>query len=178
MGTPFLIRTAAEGDLPGIDAIYNEEILHGVATWDVEPWPPERRRAWFAEHEADPTQPVLVAVAGDEVVGFACLSRVSDKRGWRFTREDTVYVRGDWQGKGLGRALLTELLARARRLPIRLVVASIESTNERSLALHRSLGFQTIGEYRDAGFKFGRWRSTTYLGLDLGDPRDRGIPIE
>lgn len=172
-----IIRPATEADLAAIDAIYNAEILTGVATWDLEPWSPGRRRRWFAEHAADPTQPVLVADAGGAVVGFAYLSKLSDKGGWRFTREDTVYVHPDWQGKGVGRALLATLIERARQLPIRLVVASIESTNARSLALHRSLGFELIGEYRNAGYKFGAWRSTTYLGLDLGDPRERGAPF-
>jgi phosphinothricin acetyltransferase len=173
----YVIREANAEDLPGIDAIYNAEILTGVATWDLEPWSPERRRRWFEEHRTDPTQPVLVAEAAGEVVGFASLSKVSEKGGWRFTREDTVYVRTDWQGRGVGRALLEALIERARELPVRLIVASIESTNERSLALHRSLGFELIGEYRHAGFKFGAWRSTTYLGLDLGDPRERGAPF-
>lgn len=177
MEGPFTVRQASEEDLPGIDLIYNAEILAGVATWDLEPWSEERRRRWFAAHAADPTQPVLVAVADGEVVGFAALSSVSEKGGWRFTREDTVYVRPDCQGRGVGRALLGTLLEQARALPIRLVVASVESTNARSLALHRSFGFATIGEYRNAGFKFGAWRSTTYLGLDLGDPRDRAVRI-
>lgn len=177
MAEPYVIRAANESDLPGIDAIYNAEIVTGVATWDLEPWTAERRRRWFAEHANDPSQPVLVADVGGEVVGFAYLSKVSDKGGWRFTREDTVYVRPDWQGRGVGRALLHELIALARSLPVRLVVASIESSNVRSLALHHALGFQRIGEYRNAGYKFGAWRSTTYLGLDLGDPRERGVPL-
>lgn len=177
MGQPYRIRPARPADLPAIDAIYDAEILTGVATWDLEPWGPERRRRWFEEHAADPTQPVLVAECEGEVAGFAALSRVSEKGGWRFTREDTVYVRPERQRMGIGRALLGELIGAARRLPIRLIIASIESTNTRSLALHRSFGFETIGEYRNAGFKFGEWRSATYLALDLGDPRERGVPL-
>jgi phosphinothricin acetyltransferase len=169
------IRRAHEGDLPAILRIYNDEILAGTATWDEAPWTMARRREWFAGH--DDLTPVLVAEAANgDVAGFAYLSRMSDKAGWRFTREDTIYIAPAYRGRGVGRVLLEALLAEARRIGLRLIVASITSDNAASIALHRGCGFETVGTFRNAGFKFGRWMDTTYMQIDLGDPASRDQP--
>ena len=114
--------------------IYNEEILHGVATWDEAPWTMERRKAWFAGH--DESTPVLVAEVEGEFAGFAYLSMLSDKAGWRFSREDTIYLDPKFHGQGIGKILLVALLEEGRRIGVNLVVASITSSNAASLALH------------------------------------------
>jgi phosphinothricin acetyltransferase len=152
-------------DLPAILRIYNDAIRDGTATWDEEPWTMEQREAWFASH--DDASPVLVAECEGEVCGFAYLSLMSAKSGWRFTREDTIYIDPGFQGRRIGRLLLTALLDRARELDLRLIVASITWDNAASIALHRSLGFETMGTLHNAGFKFGKWLDTTYLQLDL-----------
>ncbi len=156
------IRFATEGDLPGILRIYNDAIVTGVATWDEEPWTMERRREWWAEHQADALTPVIVAEADGEVAGMAYLSRMSQKSGWRFTLEDTIYVDPAYHGRGVGRALLSQLLGLAGKQGTHVVVASITSSNEASIALHEALGFEYVGEIREAGWKFGRRHSTTY----------------
>ncbi len=163
------IRPAEERDLVEINRIYNREIEFGTATWDTEPWPMERRRAWWAGH-GDPLQPVLVAEVEGAFAGFAYLTVMSQKHGWRFTREDTIYIDEVHRGMGVGRALLGALLEAGRGLGGRLVVASITSTNEGSIRLHEQLGFQVKGIMRNAGYKFERWLDTTYLQLDLGEP--------
>jgi len=169
------IRRAREDDLPAIQRIYNDEILTGTATWDETPWTIERRREWFAGH--DDLSPVLIAEAANgDVAGFAYLSRMSDKSGWRFTREDTIYIDPACRGRGVGRVLLEALLEEARRIGLRLIVASITSENAASIALHRRCGFETVGTFRNAGFKFGRWLDTTDMQVDLGDPADRARP--
>jgi L-amino acid N-acyltransferase len=161
------IRRATPADLPTILRIYNDEIETGTATWDEEPWTMEQRIAWFAGHDAG--QPILVAeMANGDVAGFAYLTLMSTKSGWRFTREDTIYLDPGYRGRGIGRRLLTALLDEARALHIRLVVASITWDNAASIALHRNLGFETMGTMHNAGFKFGRWMDTTYMQLDLG----------
>ena len=165
VGTAVSIRTATEDDLAAILAIYNEAILTGVATWDEEPWTMAQRRAWWDAH--DETQPVLVAEVEGEVAGFAYLTKMSAKSGWRFTREDTIYVDERLQGRGIGRLLLSALLGRARELGLRLIVASITSENAASLAMHEKLGFSVVGTLHNAGFKFGRWLDTTEMQLDL-----------
>jgi len=162
------IRPAREGDLEAINRIYNLEILQGTATWDLAPWTLEERRAWFAGHDA--LTPVLVAEHDGEVAGFAYATLVSQKKGWRFTREDTIYVDERYRGRGVGDRLLGALLAALRGLGVRLVIASITSTNEASIRLHRKHGFEVMGEMRNAGHKFGEWHSTTYMQVDLGEP--------
>ena len=162
------IRPARFGDLAAINRIYNEEIRVGLATWDIEPWTMDQRTAWFAGH--DHLTPVLVAERGGELVGFAYVTLMSQKAGWRFTREDTIYLDERFRGQGIGDALLAALLEACGEVGVRLVVASITSTNAASLRLHARYGFKVVGELKNAGHKFGQWHSTTYLQLDLGAP--------
>ena len=164
---PLTIRPANGDDLEAINRIYNSEIEHGTATWDTEPWTMARRREWWAEH-SDPLQPVIVAEDSAGVVGFAYLTLMSKKHGWRFTREDTIYVDERARGMGAGKALLGALLDEARAIGVRLVVASITSTNAASIELHRRFGFEVVGTLRNAGYKFDRWMDTTYMQVDLG----------
>lgn len=162
------IRHATIDDLPQILAIYNDAIRDTTATWDEEPWTMERRREWWeAEHTGDPAAPVLVAESGGEFAGFAYLSRISNKSGWRFSREDTIYIEPRYQGSGVGRLLLTALLEVAREQGVRLVFASITADNLSSIALHRRLGFELVGTLPNAGYKFDRWLDTTYWQTDL-----------
>jgi phosphinothricin acetyltransferase len=173
--TSVSIRHAVEADLDAIQRVYNHAILTTTATWDEEPWLWERRVAWWSAHD-DPREPILVAEVDGQVTGFACLTRMSDKSGWRFTREDTVYIDESWRGRGIGRALLTSLLDEARRTGVHVVVASITSENDVSLKLHESLGFEVMGTMREAGFKFGRRLDTCYLQLLLEDVRPEDQP--
>jgi len=162
------IRPATEADLPAINAIYNHEIEHGVATWDTAPWTLAARQDWFAGHDA--LTPIIVAEHAGRVAGFAYATLMSKKHGWRFTREDTIYVAPEFHGQRVGERLLGALLECLRDLGVRLVVASITSSNTASLNLHRKFGFEVMGEMRNAGFKLGEWRNTTYMQVDLGEP--------
>jgi phosphinothricin acetyltransferase len=173
-----LVRPAEERHLRGINEIYNDEVLHGTATWEDVPWPIERRREWFAEH--DDRHPVFVAVdpkASDgEIAGFGYLSAYRPKIGYRFTREDTVYVHPDHRGEGVGRLLLGSLIEEARRLGVHVIYAVIEASNAASIELHRALGFEQTGFRREAGFKFGRWLSSVEMEIVL--PRALPAPDE
>lgn len=162
------IRPATEADLPAINAIYNREILEGTATWDLELWSAEQRRAWFNAHEDD--EPVLVADLEGQLVGFAYLSRYRGRRGYRFTRENTVFVHPDHQRAGIGRLLLTALIEEARTLGLRTLLAWIDDDNVGSVQLHRALGYEQIGRESETGHKFGEWRSAIELQLMLERP--------
>ena len=159
------IRAAAARDLPAIHRIYNEEILHGTATWDEVPWSFERREQWFAEH--DGATPVLVAELDGAVAGFAYLSWYSEQTGYRYTREDTVYVDPPLQRRGVGRSLLQALIAEARTIEIRAILARIDAENTGSIALHRELGFEIVGREDATGFKFERWLGVVVMELVL-----------
>ena len=162
------IRPATEADLAAINAIYNREIREGVATWDLDEWTAEARLAWFREHST-PATVVLVADLPDApVAAFGYLSLYKTRLGFRFTREDTVYVRPEHQRSGIGRALLGALLDEARGLDVHAVIARIDATNEASIALHRALGFDVTGEERETGHKFGAWRSLVQMQIVLG----------
>lgn len=162
-----LVRPATEGDLPAIQRIYNHAILTTVATWDVEPWPDERRRAWFEEHAGDPSQPVLVAELEGEVGGFAYLSEYRPKVGYRHTREDTVYIDERFHRRGVGRALLGALIEEAGHLEVHVLLAVIEASNAASIALHREFGFVIAGHMHETGRKFDRWLDSIVMELRL-----------
>ena len=161
-----VVRHAVASDLDAINRIYNHEVLHGTATWDEDPWSVEQRRAWFEQH--DQSTPVLIAEVAGSVVGFAYLSHYRPKAGYRFTRENTVYVEEGYRGRGVGRRLLEALLDEARRDGVHAVIAVIEAENAVSIRLHERLGFELIGTGREVGFKFGRWLDSVYMELLLG----------
>lgn len=165
------IRRARDADVPAIVDIYNHEVLTSTSTWDEQPQTVEQRRAW--RHAMGPGEPVLVVEVGGAIAGFAYLHCMSDKAGWRFTREDTIYVHRDFRGRGIGRALLSALLDEARVLGMHTVVAVVSDDNEASISLHRSLGFEEAGRLRQSGYKFGRRLNTLYMQLLL-EPGERG----
>lgn len=162
------IRPATLDDVGAINDLYNYEIANGVASFDEVEWPYERRLDWFERHQRD-AQPVLVAedTSAGTVIGFSSLTLMSDKTGYRFTRENTVILRPDYHRMGIGRALMEALLAEARRAGLRLIVALVSSSNAASIELHRQLGYEVMGTLKNAGYKFGQWHSTVYLQLDL-----------
>jgi phosphinothricin acetyltransferase len=154
---------AREEHLPAILEIYNEAVLHGTATFDTEPKSLEDRRQWLAGHGE--AHPVVVAVeeGSGEVLAWGSLSPYSDRLAYRFTVEDSVYVRTDRRGEGLGGLILGRLLELAAALGYRAVVAKIVDGNAPSLALHRRAGFFDVGTLREVGFKFDRWLDVTLL---------------
>ncbi len=157
-----VIRDATNEDLEAINAIYNDEVLHGTSTWDEEAWTLEERESWF-EKLGDPTTPILVAEVDGEVRGFAYLSWYRTKAAYRYTREDTIYLHRDCRGKGLGQPLLAALIQRARAARVHLMVAVITGDNEASIRLHESLGFERAGCLRESGYKFGEWLDVVYM---------------
>ena len=165
------LRPATEADLPGIFAIYDDEVLHGIATCDTEPRTPEQRRQWLAAH--DPSEhPVLVVEdeATRAIAAWGCLSEWSPRPAYARTCEDTVYVHPDFRGRGLGRLVLGELLRAAEARRRALVIARIVEGNPVSRLLHERAGFETIGVMPGAAEKFGRLLDVRILGLQLGAP--------
>jgi phosphinothricin acetyltransferase len=161
MGEPS-IRVAGLDDLAAIDAIYNHYVANATCTWQYEPSPPAERRAWFDAHGE--WHPVTVAVDGHgTIVGWGSLSVYNQREGYRFTVENTIYVHPEHQRRGIGRALLADLIARARSLGHRSIVASISADQDASVALHRAAGFVEVGRMKELGVKFGKWLDCVYL---------------
>jgi len=165
------IRDAAEADLPGILAIYNDAVENTTAIWNETLVDLANRRAWLAERNAAGF-PVLVAVndAG-QVLGYASYGTWRTIEGFRHTVEHSVYVSGDQRGQGLGPALMQALIERARQAGLHVMVAAIERENTASIRLHERLGFVTTGQMPQVGRKFGRWLDLTFMQLILTPQR-------
>jgi phosphinothricin acetyltransferase len=159
------IRDATADDLAAILAIYNHEVRGGTATWDLEERTADEQGAWFEAHQSPYC--AVVAVADGDVIGWGSLSRYHPRPGYRYTVEDTVYVRPDRQRLGIGRALLEALLERAKGAGFHTVLAKVSGDNAASIALHRACGFVEAGRERELGFKFGRWLDVVTLQLIL-----------
>jgi L-amino acid N-acyltransferase YncA len=160
------LRDAAENDLEAIDAIYNAYVASSDCTMQIEPGTREERSAWFATLRSSGF-PVLVAVEGDEVLGWGSLSKYAERAGYRFTAENSVYLREDARGRGLGRKLLAELIARARARGLHSLIAKIVAGQTASLALHRAAGFVEVGRLPEVGRKFDRWIDVVFMQLRL-----------
>ncbi len=178
----FEIRMATATDLPAINAIYNYYVRHSTCTYQLEPSSAREREAWFSRH--GPRLPVTVAessaadarapdasgaAAGapvpdtGRILGWASLSPLHERPAYRFTVEDSVYVHPNRLHRGIGRALLADLLRRSDEFGYRNVIASISADQEPSVALHRQLGFVEAGRLVKVGFKFERWLDVLYL---------------
>ena len=148
------IRRATLEDLGAITQIYNDAILKTVATFDTDPKTAEEQMMWFADH--GPEYPILVADNNGLVVGWASLSRWSDRCGYSNTAEISLYVDEKHQGKGIGRKLLEAIVREGREAGLHTVIARIAEGSEASINLHKSFGFEHIGTVKEVGRKFGK----------------------
>jgi L-amino acid N-acyltransferase len=159
------IRLAAAKDADAIRAIYNPEVLEATVTFDLVPRSVADQLRWIEAHSG--SHPATVAVDGGVVVGFASVSPYRSRPAYATTVEDSVYVRRDRQGHGIGRQLLADLVVRARQHGYHSAIARIVGGHEASIALHRACGFEPIGVEREVGRKFGRWLDVVLMQLML-----------
>ena len=163
----FTIRLATENDLEAVRTIYNYYVRHSTCTYQTEPDTAEERLAWFRNR--DPAlHPVTVAEADGAVIGWAALSRWNPRAGYARTAEASVYVHHEHHRRGLGRALLLDLIARAKAAGLHTIIGGASSDQSASLALQMALGFVPVGTFRQTGRKFDRWLDVTYTQLMLG----------
>jgi phosphinothricin acetyltransferase len=150
------VREASPDDAPALAVIYGHHVLTGVGTFEeTPPSPAEMVRRLGAVRALG--LPYLVAEA-EQVVGFAYASAFRPRAAYRYTAEDSVYIAPDQMGRGVGKRLLAEIIARCEALGLRQLVAVIGgSDNAGSIGLHRSMGFEMKGVMPALGFKHGRW---------------------
>lgn len=161
------IRDAVDADLPVILDILNDAIRTSTAVWSWTPTTLEARRAWLAERTGRGF-PVLVATGDDDAaLGFASFGDFRPWEGYAHTVEHSIYVASHARGRGLGRALLDALIARARGQGKHAMVAGIEAGNAVSIALHRRVGFTEVGRMPEVGRKFDRWLDLVLMQLML-----------
>jgi phosphinothricin acetyltransferase len=161
------LRPTVEADLAAIAAIYGHHLATGAASFELEPpGEAEMSRRWRAIVEGG--YPYLSALEHGEVVGYAYASAYRTRPAYRHTVENSVYVRADRHGRGIGRLLLARLIEDCAGRGFRQMIAVIGDNAPASIALHAGLGFELVGRLRGVGFKFGRWRDTTLMQRDLG----------
>jgi L-amino acid N-acyltransferase len=167
------IRLAALGDAEAIRAIYNVEVLGSTNTFDMVARTRKEQEAWLLEHRG--VHPAIVAVEpatiedgrlganNERVLGFGSLSPFRDRSGYAATAENSVYVDRGQRGRGIGRALLAELLTLASAHGFHSVIARIAGHNETSIGLHRAAGFELVGVEREVGRKHRQWLDVVEL---------------
>ena len=160
------LRLATLDDAEAIRAIYNLEVTTSTVTFDLVPRTTEAQRAWQAERSG--ARAVLVAVDDGAVVGFGSLSPWRDRPAYATTVEDSVYVHRDHHQRGIGRALLNELVATATRHGFHACMARIVGGHDASIALHAGCGFEVMGTEREVGRKLGRWLDVVIMERLLG----------
>lgn len=149
-----IIRRATLTDAAAIAEIYNEAILTTTATFDTETKTVEEREQWLQSH--DERHPILVAVVGGRVVGWASLTRWSDRPAYDDTAETSFYVHSIQRGRGIGRQLKTAIIEEARQLGYHTLIARVAEGSAESLHLNESAGFVLVGTLREVGRKFGK----------------------
>ncbi|MFZ4478628.1 MAG: GNAT family N-acetyltransferase [Rhodoferax sp.] len=163
-----IIRPSQTEDIAAICAIYAHHVIVGTGTFELEPpsyGEMESRRADVLTKGL----PYLVAVEGHQMLGFAYCNWFKPRPAYRFSAEDSIYMAGDAQGRGIGRALLSELAAQAERVGVRKLIAVIgDSANIGSIALHRSIGFTPVGTLKSCGWKFDQWQDVVLMDMPLG----------
>ncbi len=149
------IRPATTDDAEATAAIYNAEVVESDVTFDLVPRTLDEQRAWLDARSG--ALEVVVAELDDQVVGFASLSAYKERPAYRATVEDSVYVGAAARGRGIGRALLNEIVDVASARGFHTVIGRIVGGHDASIRLHRAAGFEHVGTEREVGRKFGRW---------------------
>lgn len=166
MAEDYSIENAVSQDVPGITAILNDAIRTTLAIWYEDEKSPAEMQVWFDTKQQSAT-PVLVARDALGVSGFASFGSFRPWPGYSLTVEHSLYVRHDARGRGIGKALLRALIARARQKGLHVMVGGIESGNEASLKLHTGLGFAEVGRMPEVGRKSGQWLTLVFMQKTL-----------
>ena len=163
-----LIRPSRTDDLAAVTAIYGWNVLHGTGTFEIE----APNGAEMARRHADVLAkglPWLVAERDAQIVGYAYANQFRPRPAYRYALEDSVYLAAEAVGRGVGRALLAELLARCEVAGARQMLAVIgDAANAASIGVHRALGFEPVGTFKAVGWKFDRWLDVVLMQKALG----------
>lgn len=160
--TPPTIRTVRATDVPAVRAIYNEAVRTTTATFHARERTEEEMQAWYRVYEGG-RHPCVVAEQDGAVVAFAGLKPHSERCAYASTVAVEIYVLGTHRGRGIGRALLGEVLRRGEQAGFHTALALICGENSGSVRLHESFGFEQVGRTREVGVKFGRVLDVVYM---------------
>jgi L-amino acid N-acyltransferase YncA len=162
------IRTARPGDIAAITRIYDHAVIHGTASFELEP-PDEAEMARRQSMLLAKRFPYLVAELNGALAGYAYAGPYRDRRAYDWCVEDSIYIAPELHRRGIGRLLLTRLIADTEALGFRQMIGVIgDSANTASVAVHAVCGFRLIGNFQSIGYKHGRWLDTVLMQRALG----------
>lgn len=160
------VRHATEADLPQILDIYNDIIRNTTAVYYYEPHTPEMRKAWFDERK-EKGFPIFVAEEDAVILGMSSIGPFRVPTAYRYSVENTVHVAAHARGRGIGKLLMPPIIEAASALKMHTIIAGIDASNEVSLHLHKSFGFEEVAHFKEVGYKFDRWLDLKFLQLIL-----------
>ena len=172
------IRPSTDVDVAAITSIYQHHVLHGTGTFEITP-PTPLDMASRRQDVLSKSLPYLVLEDNSEVIGFAYCNWFKPRPAYRYSAEDSIYLVPSAMGRGLGKLLLSELMAQSERAGVRKLIAVIgDSANLGSISVHQVCGFTHVGVLSACGWKFERWLDVVLmeraLGLGAGThPNDR-----
>lgn len=159
------IRLATRGDAGIINDIQNHYVVSSTATFHTEPLTLDERLDWLDNRISN--HPVTVAEAEGRVVGWGALEVFRGRRAYRHTAEFSVYVHHEWHRRGIGRAIMSDLVTRARALQYHALVGGCCSESTAVIAMLEAMGFDRVAHFREVGRKFDRWLDVIFLELVL-----------
>jgi L-amino acid N-acyltransferase len=158
----FTLRPATIQDVPQILAIVNHAIATSTANYNYEPQTLAEQTAWF-ESKQQHNFPVWVAVVEDLAVAFGTYGTFREKMGYRYTVEHTIYVQENQQRKGIGKALLIQLVTQAKAEGYHAMIGGIDAKNKESIAFNQKMGFEIVGHLKEVGYKFDQWLDLCFV---------------
>ena len=168
------VNCTQEAHAAEILSILNDAIVNSTALYDYKPRTPDSMTGWFRAKQAG-NFPVIGAV--DErgtLLGFASYGTFRAWPAYKYSVEHSVYVHPEQRGKGIGLALMRQLIDAATQQNYHVMIGGIDVSNHASIALHEKLGFVHAGTIQQAGFKFGRWLDLAFYQLTFGTPASAG----
>jgi L-amino acid N-acyltransferase YncA len=160
------IRPYQTEDTQAILEIINHNILHSTALYDYKVRSYEQQLSILAD-KTNKNFPVIVAEFDGQLVGFGMYSEFRFREAYKYTVEHSVYVNEKFHGKGIGKLVLQELIALARKQKLHTMIAVIDAENQDSIEFHEKFGFKTVGIIKESGFKFDRWLDSVFMQLIL-----------
>ena len=151
--------------------IFNDAILNTTALYDYKPWTMETMKVWFATKEQHNFPVIGIVNDENRLMGFGSYGQFRLRPAYKYTVENSVYVHPDHRGKGLGKLLLQEIIKHAIAQDYHAIIGVIDATNKVSIGLHRQLGFEEVGTFKQVGFKFDQWLDAVFMQLILPTPQ-------
>ena len=162
-----IIRRARIEDLEVILEIVNDAILATTAIYDYDVRTLNDQISWFQEKQKQDSPVIVATDENDKVIGFGTYGTFRMKIGFKFTVEHSVYVKEGFSGKGIGKAILSELISIAKTQKLHVMVGCIDAENNGSIKFHEKLGFKKVGILKESGYKFDRWLDLQFVQLIL-----------